>query len=124
MDYINWETVMNWTKDSIKAKMSQTNPEGDMWVVRGMLAILQWQTAEEQANGMTVEDNGVGFNGVDAEILTSFCQQASRVLESRPNDPMRYTRCLSPKQMEIARKKMLKYSGQLARIATNKPPSE
>lgn len=124
MDYINWETVMNWTKDSIKAKMSQTNPEGDMWVVRGMLAILQWQTAEEQANGMTVEDNGVGFNGVDAEILTSFCEQASRVLESRPNDPMRYTRCLSPKQMEIARKKMLKYSGQLARIATNKPPSE
>lgn len=124
MDYINWETVMNWTKDSIKAKMSQTNPEGDMWVVRGMLAILQWQTAEEKANGMTVEDNGVGFNGVDAEILTSFCEQASRVLESRPNDPMRYTRCLSPKQMEIARKKMLKYSGQLARIATNKPPSE
>lgn len=115
---------MNWTKDSIKAKMSQTNPEGDMWVVRGMLAILQWQTAEEKANGMTVEDNGVGFNGVDAEILTSFCEQASRVLESRPNDPMRYTRCLSPKQMEIARKKMLKYSGQLARIATNKPPSE
>lgn len=124
MDYIHWENVMNWTKDSIKAKMSQTNPEGDMWVVRGMLAILQWQTAEEQANGMTVEDNGVGFNGVDAEILTSFCQQASRVLESRPNDPMRYSRCLSPKQMEIARKKMLKYSGQLARIATNKPPSE
>ena len=123
MDYINWESDMSnqkWTKESIKAKMSQTNHEGDMWVVRGMLAILQFQTAEEKVNGVTVEDNGVGFNGVDAELLTSFADQASRVLVERPNDPLRYTRSLSPKQMEIARKKMLKYAGQLARIANSK----
>jgi hypothetical protein len=109
-----------WTKEAIKSKMAQTNAEGDAWVVRGMLAILQYQTAEEKTYGQTVEDNGVGFNGVDAEILTSFCDQASRVLAERQNDPLRYTRCLSPKQMEIARKKMLKYAGQLARIANSK----
>lgn len=112
-----------WTKQAIKGKLSLTTPEGDAWLVRGMLAILQWQTPDEQAHGQTVEDNGVGFNGVDAEILTSFCDQASRYLVEHPNDRDRYTRCLSPKQRELARKKMLKYAGQLARISNAEVPA-
>ena len=75
-----------WTKQQIRAKMEANTVEGDAWVVRGMLSILQWQTPDERVHGHTVEDNGVGFNGVDAEILTSFCDQASRVLEAIPND--------------------------------------
>lgn len=111
------------TKEAIKANMlsNASSPRysnvGHAWVVRGMLAILKYQTDEEQMAGVTVEDNGVGFNGVDAEILTSISIQATKYLTMRPNDTERYTRCISPKQMEIARKKMLKYAGQLARIS-------
>jgi hypothetical protein len=113
-------TEQKWTKETIRAAMSENTVKGDAWVVKGMLAILNYQTPDEKAFGQTVEDNGVGFNGVDAEILTSFCDQASRVLTSIPTDKYKYSKCLSPKQMEIARKKMLKYSGQLARIANSK----
>lgn len=80
----------------------------DRWLFRGILAIYGRQTDEEQTHGQTVEDNGVGFNGVDAEILTSFALQ----LKERGS--------LSPRQVEIARKKMPKYAGQLAKIATGK----
>jgi hypothetical protein len=50
----------------------------------------------------------MGFNGVDAEILTSFAVQIKR-----------FNR-LSPKQIEIARKKMGKYARQLQRIVAEK----
>lgn len=117
-----------WTKEEIKANMQDMSLDdsgarrGDRWVVRGMLSILKYQTEEEQQAGVTVEDNGVGFNGVDAEILTSFCDQARRGLGYHKNNPLKYTMCLSAKQMEMARTKMLKYSGQLARIANTHNP--
>jgi len=104
-----------WTKEEIRANMLLPSPIGDAWLIRGMFAILGNQTPDEQAMGQTVEDNGLGFNGVDAEILTSFCGQAQMRLTALPaNDPTRYSRCLTPKQLEIARKLMLKYCGQLA----------
>ena len=58
--------------------------------------------------GGTVEDNGIGFNGVDGAILSSFAQQLNR------------TGSLSPKQLFIARAKMVKYAGQLLAIAREK----
>lgn len=119
-------TKQKWTKQKIRANMEDTSVSargvvlGDVWVIRGMLALLEKQTPEEQQAGIAVEDNGMGFNGVDAEILTSFCEQVKRHLSKAPKaDQFRYSRALSPKQMEIARKKMLKYSGQLAGIANS-----
>jgi hypothetical protein len=96
-----------WTKQEIRT-MLETN---DVWVIRGMLAIFEYQTADEQAHGRTEYDNGVGFNGVDAEILTSFVEQ------------YKARNFLSPKQIAIARKKMLKYAGQLVKIAKIKADS-
>lgn len=90
-----------WTKEAIKARLLGS----DLWLCRGILAIHARQTADEQACGATVEDNGVGFNGVDAEILSSFAKQYKE------------RGFLSKRQIEIARKKMVKYSGQLANIA-------
>ncbi len=90
-----------WNKLTIRAMLETNN----VWVVRGLMAIYKYQTESEKAEGVTREDNGVGFNGVDSEILTSFAQQ------------WQARNFLSPKQLEIARKKMLKYSGQLAKIA-------
>lgn len=93
-----------WTKDQIREKI-KTN---DAWLIRGLMAIYAGQTQEEKAIGATKEDNGIGFNGADAEILTSFAQGY-----------IRYGR-LTPKQLAITRNKMVKYAGQLVKIAAAK----
>jgi phage terminase large subunit-like protein len=89
------------TKASIRA-MLECN---DQWLYRAIVAINAGQTANELACGGTVEDNGIGFNGVDGNIMMSFAAQLNR--------------CgwLSPKQTIIARKKMTKYTSQLLNIA-------
>lgn len=90
-----------WTPDEIKTLIA-TN---DKAVTRALLALLDRQTADEQAAQVTSHSNGMGFTGVDAEILTSFAQQVQR------------GRTLSVKQMEIARRKLVKYAKQLALVA-------
>jgi hypothetical protein len=96
-----------WTADEIKAKLKQEDAEGQAWVEHAVKAIYKFQTASEQAMKQTMEDNGVGFNGVDAELLSSFAEQLISGKLAH----------LTPNQMPYARKKILKYSGQLARIA-------
>jgi hypothetical protein len=80
----------------------------DKWVIAGVLSIFEYQTASEQNSNSTSEDNGVGFNGVDAELLSSYAKWIKR------------TGTLTVGQMKYARKKMLKYSGQLAKISSMK----
>ena len=90
-----------WTNESIKVLL-ETNPRA---VVRGVLAIHNFQTEAEQSNLATIEHNGVGFNAVDAEILTSFVSFYKK------------TGFLTKKQMVIAKKKIMKYAKQLRKIA-------
>ncbi len=96
-----------WTKDEVSTNLKKD----DVWVIRGIVAIFNYQTADEQASEETKEDNGVGFNSADANILSSFAKQIQKWNPDKLRTP------LSPKQFIIARKKMVKYSGQLARIA-------
>ncbi len=63
------------------------------------------QTADEIAEGTANHRNGAGFNGVDAGIMTSFCEFLNR------------TGFLTVKQKAIARKKMVKYTRQLTILA-------
>ena len=72
---------------------------------KALLKLYAYQTSDEQMIGTTRYINGVGFSGADADILTSFAKQLQK------------NNYLSPKQMNILRKKMTKYSKQLARIA-------
>lgn len=95
---------MTYTKDFIKEKIL----EDDRWLRRGILAIYSRQTEAEQARKTTIEDNGIGFNGVDAPFLSSLARQ----LQVRD--------WLSEKQSAIARRKMTKYAGQLEKIAGGK----
>lgn len=78
------------------------------WQDRALIAIYNGQTEQEKDSQTTVEDNGIGFSGVDAEILTSFAEQFLR------------RQWLSPKQREILGKKLPKYAGQLWQIAITK----
>ena len=95
---------MTYDKQTIR-NMLATN---DKAVCRGVLAIYAYQTAAEQSTEETNQDNGVGFNGADAPILSSFAKQLQKGWT------------LSEKQLVIARKKMLKYAGQLTNIANSK----
>ncbi len=82
-----------------------TNPK---WAVRGLVRIFENQTDGEQEMGATVEDNGIGFTGADADILTSFVHQ------------FKEREFLSGKQMGILFKKMPKYARQLEGMSVKK----
>ena len=81
----------------VKNQLS-TNPA---WAQRAIVKLWQRQTADEQAAQTTGHDNGVGFNGTDAFILSSFAEQINK------------GRTLSPKQLAIAFRKLPKYSKQI-----------
>jgi hypothetical protein len=95
---------MDLTVDVIREKLLSR----DDWLIRGILAIWKYQTREEQSKQETVELNGVGFNGVDAPFLSSLAK--------------RYSQCgrLTEKQLTAARRCMVKYAGQLLKIAEGK----
>jgi len=78
------------------------------WLYRGIVAIYKKQTDDEQAVQETMESNGVGFNSCDAKRLSQYAQE------------ILHTGKLSERNRIVARQIMLKYAGQLARIANNK----
>lgn len=93
-----------YTQQEIK-EMLKTN---DIAVRHGIVAIWKCQTAHEKLAYTTTEKNGIGFNAFDAQFLTSLAEQ----VEFK-------NRTLSPKQITYARKAILKYAGQLTRIANH-----
>jgi hypothetical protein len=88
------------TKDFIKNQLA-TNPT---WAVKALVKIYERQTIDEQNSQMTKENNGIGFNGLDANILSSFAEQVNK------------GRNLSVKQMTIVYKKMPRYWKQVASL--------
>lgn len=96
-----------WTKEEIQ-DLLQTN---DATLERGLMRIYDFQTRTEQLVGHTRDHNGVGFNGVDGELLSSFAE----FMIKRTSLP--FGQRLSTKQKMWARKKMKKYAGQLVKVA-------
>ena len=90
-----------WTEEEIK-NLIQSN---DKVLYGALKKLYACQTNDEQVDGETKEQNGIGFNGVDAPILSSFCEFLNK------------TGFLTPKQKIIARKKLIKYNRQLTRLA-------
>jgi hypothetical protein len=89
-----------WTKEKITQLLMNDNEA----VIRGILRIYNSQTSEEKNMQTTVENNGIGFNRVDSDLLSSFAEQ------------IKSGKSLSKKQMDIARTRMKKYSGQLLKF--------
>ena len=81
----------------VKQQLS-TNPA---WATKAIVKLYECQTADEQASHNTYNVNGAGFNSTDANILSSFAEQIGR------------GRTLSPKQLQLAFKKLPKYSRQV-----------
>jgi len=91
----------DWTQEEVKF-LIQTN---DKVLYRSLLKLYGEQTKDEQRAKATMARNGVGFNGIDGRILSSFCEFLNE------------TGFLTPKQKVVARKKMVKYTAQLTRLA-------
>jgi hypothetical protein len=102
----------SYTKEEIKEKLATS----DRWLVHGLIAVYQYQTESEKVDQMTKHENGVGFSGCDAKILTSMAEFALK----RKSNGVPIENVLTEKQLVIVRRKMLKYAGQLYRIAENK----
>jgi len=98
-------TTLKAYKAVIKNALTTPSKRNDQFLCDSLVKIFEFQTASEQANHTTNEDNGVGFTGVDADFATSL---AKFYMDKG---------YLSEKQMGYARKIMPKYSGQLSRIA-------
>lgn len=90
-----------WTKEEIRERIQKE----DKWLYRGLVVIYERQTYEEQTYEATIKSNGVGFTGADARIMTYL---AKWVIAKK---------VLNDKWKEVARQKLLKYAGQLAKIA-------
>jgi hypothetical protein len=99
-------------KDFIVKALTKSNA----WLFRAIVSIFEYQTADEQTAEVTAHDNGVGFSGVDAQMMSSFAKQ---IIEHGKGNS-KFASPLSPKQIELARKRMVKYAGQLLRIAQSR----
>jgi hypothetical protein len=90
-----------WTPDVIQKNIA-TDAE---WTTRALVALYHKQTEAEKSTSTTDASNKVGFSSFDARLLSSFAEQT---LRGRP---------LSQKQLEIVRKRLIKYMKQLTKIA-------
>ena len=93
--------MREWTIDEIKGLMERN----DKMICNALLQVYSLQTSSEQKSGTTKEHNNVGFNGVDAEFLSSCAEFLKR------------TGYLTIKQMPLVRKKMMKYAKQVTMLA-------
>ena len=89
------------SKKDLIEHLRQRLASNDRWALRALVRIYQNQTADEQCRETTIERNGIGFTGPDAEIMTSFARQYQR------------RGCLSAKQMIILRRRMPAYARQI-----------
>lgn len=90
-----------WKAEEIRHRMELSNK----WLIQGLMAIYKRQTDDERSSEVTKHENSVGFNGPDSNVLT----RMAKWYEQRG--------FLGKNQLAKCREKMLKYSGQLAKIA-------
>lgn len=93
-----------WTPEEIREKL-QTRQK---WVERALVAIHKRQTSAERISLSTKSKNGIGFNAFDAAMGSSFAEW------------VRSGKRLSDRQLQCARRIVVKYVGQLAAIANGK----
>lgn len=95
--------MRTWTEEEMK-DLIQTN---DTVLYGALKKLYDCQTENEQCTKTTNVINGIGFNGVDAPILSSMAEFLKK------------TGFLTPKQKAIVRKKLIKYNRQLTHLANN-----
>lgn len=86
-----------WTLEKVRTVISTQ----DKAALHALMLIYSYQTPQEKMVGITTEDNGMGFNAFDSDILSSFADSYKKYKQ------------LTPKQMECLKKKIKKYGRQV-----------
>lgn len=94
-------TTRTWEVEEIK-ELVLTN---DLALYGALKELYKRQTDDEKESRETKDHNGVGFTAYDAEFMTSITEFLIK------------NGFLTPKQKAVARKKIVKYSKQLTKIA-------
>lgn len=92
---------MSITREQIESKILTDQ----RWLERAIMAIFERQTHDEQREENSKYHNLRGFNGPDAKRMTYYACW------------IKSGRHLSGKHLDVARKRVQKYCGQLERIA-------
>lgn len=90
-----------WKKDEIREVLDSSHRAA----LRGLTVIHSLQTESEKATGTAQVWNGVGWSGVDAEIMTNLYEWYER--------NGRFSR----KQWNLVHRKIRRYAGQLTKVA-------
>lgn len=93
-----------WNKWNIRAKLKTDFK----WCRRALVVLYQRQTEDEQHATRTKHDNDRGFNQPDARRGSELARKAMQPVLFEPSEVLE------------ARKLLMKYAGQLARIANAK----
>lgn len=90
-----------WNEETIKEQIKKNQA----WLERAILALFEKQTSDEKITEDTHHHNKQGFNKPDAHLLSYYAKwiQSGKHLDGA--------------HLEKARNKVLKYSGQLTKIA-------
>lgn len=96
------------TQKAAKDALQGLLDSNDRAVYRAILLIYARQTDGEKTTMSTLVDNGIGFSGCDAELLSSYATQ----IQSRG--------WLTSNQLPYARRKIRKYWKQLWQLAEEK----
>lgn len=88
------------------------------YLEKAILKLYKYQTEHEQQTKDTTVLNGVGFNSIDANFLSSLAEWILDRKHAPAAEKDKYVvrRHLSYKQRLLARKKVTKYAGQLVNI--------
>ncbi len=95
------QPAKTWSKTDVRELLTKN----DFAVKRAIIALYSLQTESEKSQHTTKEHNKKGFNSADADFLSSLAEQLVK------------SGTLSAKQLASGRKAVMKYSGQLSRIA-------
>jgi len=73
MDYV--ATPLDQIADYFRTAWERDEAKYAGWVIKALLAVYQRQTADEQETLETRHDNGVGFNGPDAHRMSRYAEE-------------------------------------------------
>lgn len=100
--------MYTYTKKEIVAIMKKQIANSDNKAIHALMTIYSMQDDNEKGAGRTINLNGIGFSGTDSKLLTSLAKQFDR------------DGCLSVKQLQLLKRIMPRYAGQLMRISFGK----
>jgi len=100
----------DWTKERIQQLLSIS----DVALERAILLVYANQTQDEKSSGNTKHENGTGFNGTDAQFLSSLALWIHMV-ESRSEGSR-----LTYNQVRHARPRIMKYWRQIQDVIIQK----